>query len=212
MNPRQRWQRHGVAGRHGGKQTVGLRGLREKTLMAAHPKKVDAEGLLRKMAPPPAPTPACNPPSAEHSAGTWRVVSADGSTIVFDAAAWMDGRGSSPPQAAGPDAHVFDPVAWMAGHGDCKPAEAKSTIDMPTASPALSEMLPAADEVGLGNMPQWGRVVSSPDPHAAVVSAPGGCGDNRFLDAQLARIVAVWPKLPRGIREAILVVINAATD
>lgn len=173
--------------------------------MTAYPEKVNLERVFQRMGPrPPVPQSAASS-AAEFDSGPWRVVAADGSTSVFDPAE------AQPGDDAGQD------------------------VPMPSATIDLSEVLGAEGRRGVDELLGRGPAASAPKPGAVVVLDSAGrrparqpnalaglpnppplksvippqvsprCRD---IDSHLARIIDVWPRLPRGIKAAILAMIE----
>ncbi len=164
--------------------------------MNAYPKRDDVERMFQPMAP----SPGATPDALEMAGRPWRVVGADGSTRSFD--------------PDGPGKFLADPLGDPLG--DHQPAAGGPNVEMPVSTPAADEMLRAAGNVGLCDTPDWKRVESDPAPHVTMQNRrsansplpPQASGRCRDVDSQLARIIDVWPALPRPIRMAMLAMIE----
>lgn len=164
--------------------------------MTAYLGKVDVERMFRQMASQPAAQPTRTSTAAEAGSGPWRVVGVDGSTSAFDPVGQVDDCCQRQPVSTGRD------------------------IAMPTAVPKLSEMIEADAKLSLSNVPERGHAVLAPKPGVGVSNhrpaksliPPQVSGRCRDIDSQLARIIDVWPKLPRSIRQAMLAMIEAAKE
>lgn len=182
--------------------------------MTPQREKVDLEQILGQAILPRTDPSVRTLPTAAMGARPWRVVAADGSTKVFDLASPADRPDND------------EPVG-----------NARAPI-----RPQLSEMLPAGAEQSSPGGGQGGRIAEARSLDAATVLAAGGdsglgrggpseavattsnyclakpvmppqvSAGCRDIDSQLARIINLWPQLPRSIQAAMLAMIEVARE
>lgn len=185
--------------------------------MTAQPVAIDLERVLGQAMQPRSCLPAQASPTAEGATSLWRVVAADGSTRVFDlgspSGSLRDqqplGNAEAPfrPQlpemlATGVLGAATQPSVpkkgrrgrSAGGRGLDAAVALETSIEGVSARAGESRSVTAAPDDGLS---------LSPVPRQATARC-------RYIDPQLARIIDLWPHLPRGIQAAMLALIEAA--
>jgi len=180
--------------------------------MSAYPEKLDLECIFRGVAPG-----ADREAAARSGAkGHWRVVGEDGSTSTFDPACQTEcsSEGRRAEKRGG-----SVPAGRKQAAANVTPVRPKKDAAMPTAVADLAEML-AADQQGKPPCPahaarasmsrsngQVGRSRRGRSESLVPPSTSSGCRD---IDSHLARIIDIWPELPRNLQSAILAIIETA--
>ncbi|MBN2476811.1 MAG: hypothetical protein JXB62_19545 [Pirellulales bacterium] len=206
--------------------------------MTAYPEKVDVESVFHQMQTPQAQAPRRQQRCAEGATRPWRVVSADGSTSVLDPAACTERLDERPPAESRQRLFCLRPEPSEEDLRS-PPASARANIGMPIAAPRVSQVLLAVGGNGLHQATGSSGLCGARRLGAAMVVQSGGsCRSTpgatrgpdsapargptsgpvippqqgtrcREIDSQLARIIGIWPKLPRSIQAAILAMVDA---
>jgi hypothetical protein len=182
--------------------------------MTAQPEKVDVKHVVGQMTPPRTNPSVQTFPTAATAARLWRVVAADGSTRVFDFASPVDCPDNQEP-AANAETPSRPQLSDMlaAGVEQSSPGGGQSGRVTDARNLDAVMVLGTDGKCGLGRARRSEGVAATSDLYLAKsVISPQLSACCRDIDSRLARIINLWPQLPRSIQVAALAMIEAALE